>query len=88
MEYLIAYAVVAAAISLHSIIDIVWPVLRDALASVEDPSEHTLLADIKLTLFLVFIVNVIVAPLWIPVLLIPEYRVAATIGMRASVLDY
>lgn len=79
MEYIFIYCVIAAATSISSLYEIIWPELRDARAQgIKNP-----LTQNPLTALLVsFVVNFIVAPYWMITLLVPQYTIAATMGVR------
>lgn len=82
MEYLLYYVVLAMATSFSSVYEIFWPVLKTAINNKVD-NEFT--RSPKLSVLVVFLVNMLVAPFWLVVLLLPSMHIAATIGISSVV---
>lgn len=83
MEFILYYLALAMAASFSSIYEVFWPVLKQAIKLNVD-NEFT--RSPKLTVFVVFVVNTVVAPFWVLVLLVPSMHVAASIGISSVVL--
>lgn len=84
MEYILLYAAAALATSFSSIYEIIWPLIRTAKAKgvKNEFTEYTLLS-----LCIIFLGNTILAPFWLLVLLIPNFIIAANIGLSVVILQ-
>lgn len=84
MEYVIIYLIAAMATAISSIYELIWPLIVKAKQNNVD-NEFTRYP--VLSVFVVFVVNTIIAPYWMVILLIPSAHIAATIGMSATILQ-
>ena len=83
MTLLLIYAAAAVALSLYSLVHLLWPMMQEAKYK---NIANAFTSYPKLSVFTAFLVNLVVAPFWLAVLLIPAFEDAARTGMQNVIL--
>ena len=83
MTFLLIYAAAAVALSLYSLMHLLWPVMQEAKYK---NIANAFTSYPKLSAFTAFLINLVVAPFWLVVLLIPAFEEAARTGLQNVIL--
>lgn len=83
MTFLFIYAAAAVALSLYSLVHLLWPMIQEAKYK---NIANAFTSYPKLSAFTAFLINLVVAPFWLLVLLVPSFEEAARTGMQNVIL--
>ena len=83
MTFLFIYAAAAVALSLYSLVHLLWPMMQEAKYK---NIANAFTSYPKLSVVTAFLINLVVAPFWLLVLLVPAFEEAARTGMQNVIL--
>lgn len=84
MSYLILYLSLATTLSIYSVLQLIWPIIKAANAK---NIKNAFTVHPYLSTFVAFIINLVIAPFWLVTMLFPKLELAAIMGLQSVILE-